>query len=391
MVNFLTNNHHFQVLKLNNNGLGVTGGTIVANALIKAADKLKEEGKGSSLRTVICGRNRLENGSAPLWAEAFKRHGGLEEVRMFQNGIRMEGIQAISRGLSHCKGLKVLDLQDNTATLKGSRAIAAALPSWPALTTLNLSDTLLKPRGGALVLETLASGHNPLLETLQLQYNDLDRKALGILGSAISRHLVNLTKLEINGNWADEDDECIETIKSALESHGHEEALDELDEMDPEGEQESDEESDADESDQDDDADVSAQLPSVVVGGSSSGATAKSVASTMPPNEPVSAVSPSASTSQPKRNATESVSDHLVAEAETDDRATAQVAAEVSASAQAVPEESERLDTTADVAETARAIHKEDEQQQQRGQGQDVDSLANQLAGVGIDGRKKEP
>jgi len=33
MVNLLTNNHHIRLLNLSNNGLGVTGGTIVADAL----------------------------------------------------------------------------------------------------------------------------------------------------------------------------------------------------------------------------------------------------------------------------------------------------------------------------------------------------------------------
>lgn len=231
MVNFLTNNHHFSVLKLNNNGLGITGGTIVANALLEAAKKLKAEGKTSNLRTVICGRNRLENGSAPVWAEAFAAHGGLVEVRMFQNGIRMEGIEALSKGLAACPNLETLDFQDNTATVKGSRAIAACLPKWPRLRTLNLSDCLLKPRGGQLVLAALAKGGNLALETLQLQFCDLDRKAIDTLATAIGDHLKKLEKLEINGNWADPEDECVENVKKALEKWGHEDALEELDEM----------------------------------------------------------------------------------------------------------------------------------------------------------------
>ncbi|PWZ02461.1 RNI-like protein [Testicularia cyperi] len=251
MVNFLKNNHSFSVLKLNNNGLGVTGGTIVAEALIEAAENLKAKGLESKLRTVICGRNRLENGSAPVWAKAYAAHGGLVEVRMFQNGIRMEGIEAISKGLASCPNLEVLDLQDNTATLRGSRAIAACLPKWPQLKTLNLSDCLLKPKGGALVFGALANGSNKALETIQVQYCDLDRKALDQLGSAIDLHLTSLTKLEINGNWADEEDECIEKIKNALAKHDHEDALDELDEMDPEGEED---EEDAEEEGEDETA-----------------------------------------------------------------------------------------------------------------------------------------
>lgn len=48
---------------------------------------------------------------------------------MPQNGIRMEGIAAIVKGLRANPDLAVLDLQDNTATERGSRAIAASLPS----------------------------------------------------------------------------------------------------------------------------------------------------------------------------------------------------------------------------------------------------------------------
>lgn len=245
MVNFLTNNHHFSILKLNNNGLGVTGGKIVADALLAAGEELVKQNKPSKLTTVICGRNRLEDGSAPHWAKAFASHKTLEEIRMFQNGIRMDGIVAIAQGLAACKQLKVLDLQDNTATVSGSRGIAAALPHWQDLETLNLSDCLLKPKGGYLILDVLHKGSNKKLNSLQLQYCDLDRKALGHLASAIdSGALSKIEKLEINGNWADEDDDCITKIKSALEKHGHENALDELDEMDPEGEDEEDEEDD---------------------------------------------------------------------------------------------------------------------------------------------------
>ncbi|KAI3626211.1 hypothetical protein CBS9595_001572 [Malassezia furfur] len=237
MVNFLTRNHSFHTLKLSNNGLGVTGGKIVADALFAAAEELKKENKPSQLRTVICGRNRLENGSADAWARAFAAHGGLVEVRLFQNGIRMEGIQALCEGLTKCPDLEVLDLQDNTATLRGGRAIAAALPNWPKLRVLNLSDCLLKSQGGHLVFDALHI-HGKNLEALHLQYCDLNRDALSKLGSAIERNLERLALLEINGNFADEDDEAITSITEALTKWGNGDALDELDEMDPEGEEE---------------------------------------------------------------------------------------------------------------------------------------------------------
>lgn len=229
MVNLLSNNLNIQVLKLSNNGLGVSGGVIVADALKDAANKLN--GRESRLRKVICGRNRLENGSSQAWADAFAAHGGLREVRLYQNGIRMEGIAAICQGLSKCPELEVLDLQDNTATLRGSRAVASALPSWPNLRVLNLSDTLLKPKGGAHIINAIAKGHTKKLQALHLQFCDLDRAALHSLAGAVNEHLRELSTLEINGNWASEDDESIERISKALEKWGNSDALDELDEM----------------------------------------------------------------------------------------------------------------------------------------------------------------
>lgn len=231
MVNFLTNNRTFQVLKLNNNGMGIAGGTAVANALLESAKLSKAEGKPSNLRVVVCGRNRLENGSAAAWSAAFAAHGTLREVRMPQNGIRMEGIAIIAKGLTSCTSLESLDLQDNTATESGTRAVSVALASWPHLRALNLSDCLLGPHGGVALASALARGGNTKLETIKLQYGEFDKRAINIFAEAIANHLPNLTTLELNGNRADPEDECIANIREALESHGHGDALDELDDM----------------------------------------------------------------------------------------------------------------------------------------------------------------
>ncbi|KAG8955431.1 hypothetical protein FRC04_008782 [Tulasnella sp. 424] len=231
IVPFLTQHRTFSVLKLNNNGLGVTGGLIISKALLASAEALKAAGQKSALRTVICGRNRLENGSAPHWAEAFKAHGGLVEIRMFQNGIRMEGVEALAQGLSACPNLEVFDLQDNTFTERGSRAVAQALPSWPKLRELNLSDCLLKPKGGLALGTVFARGVNPKLEALRLTYGEFDHRTINLIAKAITDHWSNLTTLELNGNIGDPEDECIQNVKDALAGHGHEDALDELDDM----------------------------------------------------------------------------------------------------------------------------------------------------------------
>lgn len=248
MVPFLENNSTFQVFKLNNNGMGPAGGTIVADALYENALRAKAAGRESQLRVLVCGRNRLENGSAPAWARAFEAHGLLREVRMPQNGIRMEGIAAIAKGLAACPNLEVLDLQDNTATRSGTRAIVRQLTKWPQLREINLSDCLLGKAGGIALATALEAGSNPKLHTLRLQYGEFDKRTIEILAVAITQHLKFLTTLEINGNQADPEDECIEKLREALGVHGNEDALDELDDMEePESDEEDETESEDEE------------------------------------------------------------------------------------------------------------------------------------------------
>lgn len=223
MVPFLEKNAP-PVFKLNNNGMGPAGGEIVANALLKNAQTVGE-GK-SKLRVIVCGRNRLENGSAPAWAAAFAAHGNLTEVRMPQNGIRMEGIEALAKGLAKNAKLEHLDLQDNTATRTGTRAIVRVLEQWPALRVLNLSDCLLGKAGGIALATALADGSNPKLEVLKIQYGEFDKRTFEILATAIAQHLKQLTTLEVNGNQADPEDDCIVELRKALALHGHEDALD---------------------------------------------------------------------------------------------------------------------------------------------------------------------
>lgn len=240
LVEFLTTNRNLQVLKLNNNGLGITGGKVLAEALMTAHEKNVAEGKKSSLRVVIAGRNRLENGSAPDLAKAFAAHGTLTHVAMPQNGIRMEGIEALAAGLTNCPGLEILDLQDNTFTARGCRAFAAALPTWPELKRLNFGECLLSNKGTILLSHALALGKNPKIESLDFTYGEMKEDGVLELAAVISEHLANLTSLELNGNQVEEDSAAIDAIRDALARHDHGEALGELDDMEePESEGES--------------------------------------------------------------------------------------------------------------------------------------------------------
>lgn len=239
MVPFLTTNRSFQILKLNNNGLGPAGGAIIADALLQSAKLSKQEGKPSNLRVVTCGRNRLEDGSASVWAEAFRAHGGLTEVSMPQNGIRMDGIAALVRGLAECKTLELLDLQDNTFGDLGSEAISGVLQRWPALHTLNLSDCVLAAEGElSPVVSTLVTGSNPKLHTLQLQNNNFESDTFSLLAEAVSSQLAGLRRLELQWNEIEEEDEGIATLSRILRARGGKLIIDDDDDEEDEEEAE---------------------------------------------------------------------------------------------------------------------------------------------------------
>ncbi|CAD6982223.1 unnamed protein product, partial [Tilletia controversa] len=248
MTDLFSNNHSIEVIRLQNNGLGISGGKIIAAALEAAADQLEAAGVTSRLRSVTIGRNRLENGSAPDLARALARHGkSIEEVRVPQNGIRMQGIEELCQQLAaNCPNLRSLDLQDNTLVQRGSRALSAAIPSWPQLESLNLSDSIVRSTGAKWIFETLAE-HSSDLHTLLLQYCELNRGALASLADALEA-LPNLKKVELHGNWAEEDDEFIERIRSTIEARGGSVEGLGLDELELEAEEEEEPEEDYEDS-----------------------------------------------------------------------------------------------------------------------------------------------
>lgn len=238
MVPYLSSSHNtLRVLKLSNNGLGPEGGSVIAQALLDSAKAAQALGKTSQLEVVLCGRNRLENGSAHLWAQAFKAHGqSIKEVRLFQNGIRMAGIVALANGLSHCPSLEVLDLLDNTATqgskgIDGSRAISVAMPQWPNLRELQLSDLRLMPKGSLAICTALAEGSSPKLETLRLMSDQLDAACFELLVKAVKQHCKQLAKLELNENRCGEEDDVIVRLREALSANGFDDAMEELDDV----------------------------------------------------------------------------------------------------------------------------------------------------------------
>ena len=256
LVNFLSKHIPLKHLILQNNGLGPNAGTLIASALTALAERKEEARKSGKevpdLETVICGRNRLESGSMPAWAKAYRAHRKVKTVKMVQNGIRQDGIsQLLTEGLVWCEELEILDLQDNTFTITGARALSQVVEGWTKIKELGIGDSLLGSRGAILFAETLGKGNNALLEVLRLQYNEIDLKGVKALLVVAKDKLVKLRRVELNGNKFSEDDEPVEGLRLLLEERKEkslgaegEWGLDELSDL----EEESDEEEEDDDS-----------------------------------------------------------------------------------------------------------------------------------------------
>ncbi|OHE99510.1 ran GTPase activating protein 1 [Colletotrichum orchidophilum] len=273
VVAFLAAHVPLQHLYLNNNGLGPHAGILVADALSELHAKkeaARKEGKEVPyLETVICGRNRLENGSMQAWAKAYSLHNKIKEIRMIQNGIRQEGIShLISEGLNNATELRILDLQDNTFTTNGAKALAGVLPTWTNLQELGLNDAYLTPKGTKTVARSLAKGKQDKLEILRLAFNDITPKALESIASVVTESLPALKKVELNGNKVEEEDPSIIAIREFLEERKEKIGGDIVDEdawgldslSDLEGEDSDDEEEEESEEEEDLNAEKEAEI-----------------------------------------------------------------------------------------------------------------------------------
>jgi Ran GTPase-activating protein 1 len=266
LLAFLSRHTPLKNLILNNNGMGPEAGTLIAEALAELAERKSEARRQGlevpDLESIVCGRNRLENGSMKAWAHAYKAHGpGIKSVKMTQNGIRPEGISLLLRnGLGHCNSLELLDMQDNTFTVKGAAALADVVGGWSKLKELGVGDDLLGANGAVKVFEILATGSNKEVELLRLQYNDITTKGVKALLRAAKDGLPKLRRVELNGNKFNEDDAHIEALAELLsdrkdefgsahdpDNHWGVDELDELEEEDSEVDDDAEAEADEEE------------------------------------------------------------------------------------------------------------------------------------------------
>ncbi|XP_030591568.1 ran GTPase-activating protein 1 isoform X1 [Archocentrus centrarchus] len=239
-----------QELRLNNCGMGIGGGKILAASLIHNHKISSAEGAPISLKVFVAGRNRLENDGATALAQAFKLMGSLEEVHMPQNGINHAGVTALADAMQHNAGLRILNLNDNTFTEKGAIAMAQALKHLRSIQVINFGDCLVRPEGAKAIAESVSEGL-PILKELNLSFGEITEDAALAVVQAV-KDKGQLEKLDLNGNCFGEDG-C-RALKDAMEGMNMGELLGSL--SDDEGEPEDDDDDDEDEDEDDDEEDV---------------------------------------------------------------------------------------------------------------------------------------
>jgi Ran GTPase-activating protein 1 len=245
--------YKLNVLKLNNNGLGVGGGKLLSEAFIKCHESSSLTGSPFALKVFISGRNRLEDEGAKALSKAFKILGSLEEITMPQNGIRPDGVGALAEAFLENKNLKIININDNTCTESGAKAIGKCLPSLRKLETLNVGDCLLK-NSGALALAPELAVDMPNLKEVIMSFNEI--RIEGAL--ALTRSMKNknsLSVLNLDGNQLGDQTEDIQELMS---SFGRIDALapfDDNEDPDSEEEDDDDEEDDSTNNNHDNSAD----------------------------------------------------------------------------------------------------------------------------------------
>lgn len=260
MVDFMCSPvcYSLEELRLDNNGLGIKGGTMLAQSLLKLVENAKAANTPLKLKVFISGRNRLENEGAEMFAKFFKAVGTLEHVAMPQNGIFHVGIAALASAFSVNPNLRKINLNDNTFTPKGAKAMAEKLLSMQNLEVIDFGDCLLKTAGAKHIADAVIDVHTKLQELR------LDSNEIGVNGGlAVANAMVNkdnLKVLNLDGNQFGA--EGREKMFIVLQNIGRLDALETLE--NDENTASEDEDTDEEEEDDEDEDDVQEVEPSGV-------------------------------------------------------------------------------------------------------------------------------
>uniref|UniRef100_A0A4W5L7G7 Ran GTPase activating protein 1b n=1 Tax=Hucho hucho TaxID=62062 RepID=A0A4W5L7G7_9TELE len=209
--------HSLRELRLNNCGMGIGGGKILAAALTECHEQSSALGAPLKLKVFIAGRNRLENEGATALALAFQLMGSLEEVHMPQNGINHAGVTALAtvllpNCLPSCIN-KVLFYEFSSFIMIFSPLCPQALRHLRTVQVINFGDCLVRSEGAIALSAVLREGL-PTLKELNLSFGEITEAAALVLAQAV-QDKPHLEKLDLNGNCLGE--EGCEALKETMD------------------------------------------------------------------------------------------------------------------------------------------------------------------------------
>uniref|UniRef100_A0A8C9RZF9 Ran GTPase activating protein 1b n=1 Tax=Scleropages formosus TaxID=113540 RepID=A0A8C9RZF9_SCLFO len=180
--------HTLRELRLNNCGMGIGGGKILAAALTECHRQSKLVGSLFQLKVFVAGRNRLENEGATALAQAFKVLSRLAK-QLFVSCTMLTPLFFMP---SHCQALKHLR----------------------NVQVINFGDCLVRSQGAVAIAGALREGL-PILKELNLSFGEITEDAALVVARAV-QDKAQLEKLDLNGNCLGEDG-CI-ALKEAMET-----------------------------------------------------------------------------------------------------------------------------------------------------------------------------
>lgn len=207
IVDILKTNPEMKYLYLNHVALSEAGAVTIAKAIQDGKLRLK------SLQVI---KNRMEN-AAPKFAEAIQSVSeSLEELIIFQNNIKKDGMTKILEAINQCKKMQNLDISDNLIGDEHIDLISEILINSSGLKLLKLDDCNITAESSKRLAKILTEMPNKNLEKFTYNYNDVED--MNELLTALALHK-ELRVIECKGNDIDDvETEHIKHINLLLES-----------------------------------------------------------------------------------------------------------------------------------------------------------------------------
>jgi Ran GTPase-activating protein (RanGAP) involved in mRNA processing and transport len=134
--------------------------------------KAIEEG-GLSLRVLRVIKNRIEN-EAARFSQMLGHMLDLEELIIFQNSIKHDGMTALLAALQKNRHLRVLDIGDNHISDVHAEMLAEIIRSHERLRVLRIDDCNISKKGSRIIFQALEETAFKNLEEFSYDYNEFD-------------------------------------------------------------------------------------------------------------------------------------------------------------------------------------------------------------------------